>query len=881
VSESLDRFKAALAGRYTIERELGAGGMATVYLAHDVRHHRKVAVKVLRAELAATMGPERFSREIEVAARLQHPHILPLLDSGETGGFYYYVMPHVEGESLRERLTRHGEFPVEDAVRILIQVVDALAHAHHHGVVHRDIKPDNIMISGRHALVMDFGVAKAVSEATGAHTLTSVGVALGTPAYMAPEQAAADPNLDHRVDVYAAGVLGYELLTGQPPFSGMTPQETLAAQITRAPEPVEAKRPGVSPALSDVLMKCLAKRPADRVQTADELLARLEPLATPSGGTSTTYRRSARRGTPLGIWVALGILAFLGIAVLVARSGIPRVPRLGRRTQVTLDPGLEIDPSLSPDGRFVAYVAGPIERTRLHVRQVDGGTPIRLIGEAIGAERFPFWTPDGQRILFQSRRGIEIVPALGGAPRVVIAGSGTLPIPGPIAPDGDHFVFATHDSLSVASLDGRTRRFVTAGRELHSFAWSSDGRWIAFVSGNVQYVSSQLLGNIAQSSIWVVPAAGGAPMRVTDEQSLNVSPVWAPGRVLYYLSNRDGGRDVYQVSVKQSGAPAGTPIRLTTGLNAHSISLSANGNRLAYSAFSETSNVWWLPIPAKGAISVSEARPVTFGNQTIESFSVSPDNRWLAFDSNRGGVQQIYRARLDGGEPEQLTRDSVDDFWPTWSPDGRQIAYHGYRGDHREVFVVSADGSTPSQVTTGSDDQRSPEWSPDGRHLLIHTDWYTTPLLQVVTRTPVGAWSVPVPLPVVLGSDTVAPQPRTTVGATGTWSPDGRFVACACDGLVVIPASGGPARQLVRTPGVGKVDWSTDGRILYFLFNDSTNVTVLNAVPVSGGPPRVVVRFDDPTRPWHRYGLRVLHGRMYFTLGDLESDIWVADLEQR
>ena len=248
-----ERVRTSLAGHYAIERELGRGGMATVYLAEDVKHHRRVAVKVLRPELAATLGEDRFFREIEVAAQLQHPHILPLLDSGQAEGFLYYVMPYVEGESLRERLAQHGELPVHDAVRILSEVVDALAHAHQHGVVHRDIKPDNILLSGRHALVMDFGVAKAVSEASGRQKLTTAGVALGTPAYMAPEQAAADPHLDHRVDIYAVGALGYELLTGRPPFTGLTAQEVLAAHVTQAPESVEQRRAGLPPALTQVL----------------------------------------------------------------------------------------------------------------------------------------------------------------------------------------------------------------------------------------------------------------------------------------------------------------------------------------------------------------------------------------------------------------------------------------------------------------------------------------------------------------------------------------------------------------------------------------------------------------------------------------------------
>ena len=311
------RLADALRDRYVLERELGRGGMATVYLAEDVRHRRRVAVKVLRPELAATLGSDRFFHEIEVAARLQHPHILPLLDSGETAGFYFYVMPYVAGESLRERVARTGELPVDQAVRILLEVVDALAAAHAAGIVHRDIKPDNVMLSGRHAMVMDFGVAKAVSEATGRHQLTSAGVALGTPAYMAPEQAAADPHLDHRVDIYAVGTLAYELLTGHPPFSGGSSQEVLAAHMTRAPEPVSSRRPAVPPALAAVVMRCLEKRPADRYQTAEELLAQLEPLASPSGAITPTQTvpvpAVGRKRVPGWLKAGAALVAAVGI----------------------------------------------------------------------------------------------------------------------------------------------------------------------------------------------------------------------------------------------------------------------------------------------------------------------------------------------------------------------------------------------------------------------------------------------------------------------------------------------------------------------------------------------------------------------------------------
>ena len=884
MADLLERVRASLAGRYTIERELGRGGMATVYLAEDLKHHRKVAVKVLKPELAATLGEERFFREIHVAAQLQHPHILPLLDSGEADGFFYYVMPYVEGESLRERLAQHGELPVHDAVRILSEVVDALAHAHQHGVVHRDIKPDNILLSGRHALVMDFGVAKAVSEATGREQLTTAGVALGTPAYMAPEQAAADPHLDHRVDIYAVGVLAYELLTGRPPFVGLTPQEVLAAHVTQAPEPVERHRPALAPALSQVVMRCIAKRAADRWQTAEELLTQLEPLTTPSGGTTPTGTQPIPAPAARANWgraaAAVGLLGVFGVGILLWRGRSLNVVELGRTTQVTLDPGLEIDPALSPDRRFIAYVAGRPGRTNLFVRQVDGGLPIRVVADQ-GEQRFPTWSPDGERLLFVSTRGIEIVPALGGLPRVLVAGAGTGADsklrPGPIARDGRAFVFASTDSVFVKPLDGGEAHLVTAAWEPHSFAWSPDGRWIAYASGNSQYVAARYLGNFAPSSIWVVAAVGGTPIRVTGAQWLNVSPAWLPGGSLLYISNRDGGRDVYQVGLTRAGTPAGPPRRVTTGLNAHTISVSADGTRLAYSAFTETSNVWSVLPSLTGVVSVSQAQPVTKGNQTIEAFDISRDGRWLVFDSNRNGVQQIYRVPLGGGEAQRLTNDSGGALWPRWSPDGREIAFQTFHGGRRQAYVASAEGEGVVQVSASADDERGPTWAPDGERLLTLGSWPTQPRWHVFTRNASRAWSAGEQVLLVIGSDTVPPS-------VGDWSPDGRMLACGCgdQGLVTVPAAGGPARRLVAGSAVTNVAypaWSTDGQAIYYITRESGVPVNVSVVPAVGGTPRVVVRFDDPTRPWHRYGLRVHGERVYFTLGDLQSDIWVAELE--
>jgi len=359
---TIEQLQSALGSRYRIERELGQGGMATVFLAEDRKHHRQVAIKVLRHELAASVGPARFTQEIEIAARLQHPHILPLLDSGNDAGVLYYVMPYVDGESLRERLAREGELPVTDAVRLLSEIADALTHAHAQGIVHRDIKPENVMVLGRHALVMDFGVAKALSDATGHNRITTAGVALGTPAYMAPEQATADAHLDHRVDIYALGIVGYELLTGRTPFGGGSPQQVLAAQVTQTPEPVTTHRSTVSPALQQVIMRCLEKRPSDRWQSSEDVLAELEKLMTPSEGATPTGTRptdAVRRGRHRmgwGVGIAALVLAGAGgaWALLGRKPAAQHTPLALDAVQLTTN-GQAMAPVISPDGQQVAY----------------------------------------------------------------------------------------------------------------------------------------------------------------------------------------------------------------------------------------------------------------------------------------------------------------------------------------------------------------------------------------------------------------------------------------------------------------------------------------------------------------------------------------------
>ena len=874
-----DRLAAALSDRYTIVRELGAGGMATVYLADDVRHRRKVAIKVLRPELAASLGPERFLREIEVAAQLTHPHILPLHDSGAVEGFLFYVMPYIDGESLRTRLDRVGELPITEAVRILREVADALSHAHSLGVVHRDIKPDNVMLSGRHALVMDFGVAKAVSEATGKNALTTAGVALGTPTYMAPEQAAADPHLDHRVDIYALGAMGYELLAGRPPFTGRTPQEVLGMHVTQAPDPVDRYRPGTPPALAEIIMRCLAKRPSDRWQSAEELVERLEPLATPSGGITPTTTRPLKAVTPLRsrrAWLVGGIallmvLGALGVGSLADRDPEPLV--LGRRVQVTLAPELELDPALSPDGRLIAYTSGTVSDLRLYVRQVEGGTPVEVARDEALWQRAPQWSPDASTLLYTTPRGIYRVPALGGIPQQVVSAElrdvSSAPQDASWSPDGKSIAYTTADSLLVRDLASGVERGLLGGGRLFLPAWSPDGRWIAVTQGAIGFVyGGRFLGDLAPARILLVPASGGEPIELAGGGALNLDPTWRSENELLFVSNREGARDIYRQRIRRDGYPAGAPDRLTTGLNAHTVSISADGSALAYATFLETVNVWSLS-PSPGP--TDRPRPVTAEQQIIEGFDISADGRWLAFDSNRDGSQRIFRMPLGGGPVQRLTEGEWDDFLPRFSPDGRQLAFHSYRLGARKLFAVPVEGGTVAPLTTSfAGDHLQVDWAPDGRAIVYEHRERGIDAIRVLRRQGDG-WVAAASLGVIAGNPAAA-NPR--------FSPNGRLVSYSDNGTIrVAPSFGGDTARIA----FGRADafailsnWSPSGRSLYVLAVDSSSAVLWEA-PLDGAP-RQLFRFSERERQPTRYGLEVREEGIYFTQGERQADISVVTL---
>ena len=360
MADLLERLQESLASLYRIDRELGAGGMAVVFLAEDLRHHRQVALKVLRPELAAEIGPGRFLREIETAARLTHPHILPIHDSGDTGGFLYYVMPYVEGESLRGRLAREKQLPLDDALQIAREVADALSYAHSHGVVHRDIKPENILLQSGHAVVADFGIARAITAAAGetrTATLTAAGTALGTPAYMSPEQATGSRDLDGRSDLYSLGCVLYEMLAGQPPFTGPSVESLLHQHLTAEATSITVVRPAVPGWVAAAIQRALAKTPADRFSPVALFAEALAPResATVAAAPAVAPAPPARR------WWRLALLS--GVTVFVI-AGALLLLRLGQHAPVPARPAhtrseIAVLPfqNLSGDGPQ-AYFAG-------------------------------------------------------------------------------------------------------------------------------------------------------------------------------------------------------------------------------------------------------------------------------------------------------------------------------------------------------------------------------------------------------------------------------------------------------------------------------------------------------------------------------------------
>ena len=881
---------AELSERYHLERVLGRGGMATVYLARDLKHDRDVAIKVLQPEVTASVGVDRFLAEIRTTGQLKHPHILPLFDSGSSGSLLFYVMPFIDGESLRARIERGGRLAMEDVIRILRQLADALWYAHNHGVVHRDIKPENVLVSGRHIFLADFGIARALETATAATRMTATGMMIGTPAYMAPEQVVGD-SVDQRTDVYAFGALAYELLTGSLPFAGSS-QEIAAARLTRPPEPVTQRRPDTPSALVALVMKCLQKDRDARYQRMDDVSAVLESLATSDVGTPATRAGTSTRRSALVVGAVLVAAAITAAWYTTRAVTTPGTLAIGRITHVTSEPGLELDPAIAPDGRTIAYVAGPPGRTRVYIRQIASGRAVALLDEGFSdGQRWPQWSPDGSRLVFQAGRQPSFsrsspgtamllyeVPALGGSPRKLFGAIARgLAVSPTWSPEGDRIVFSGFDGLYVVAANGADPpRLLVAEPEAHSPRWSPDGRRIAYVKGASDFTFSEdSLGNTSNSALVVFTTEDGRANRVTNGNALDTNPTWMPdGRTLLFISSRGGGRDVYMLRLTATGQPEHEPERLTSGSNAHTISIAPDGKLLAYASYAPSANVWSVEIPQTGAVSVTDARQVTFGNEKIEKLAISPDGRWLAYDSDRNGQADIWKVPISGGTPEQITREVNHEFVNDWSPDGRELVFHSMReGGQRDVLVVASDGTRTEAVTRSPAEEQHAAWGPDGNTILFDSATPgATNQAYIVTRPSRGApWGTPRQLTRNGSSD-----PK--------WSPDGKLVAFCVHGQLRVISPDGTGERVVVDAQSGKIPepaysiWAADSRTIYYKAYDRGGQSSIWSVPVVGGEPRMLVRFDDPSRRSLRREFATDGRRFYFTIARDESDIWAMEL---
>jgi eukaryotic-like serine/threonine-protein kinase len=760
-------------------------------------------------------------------------------------------------------------------------VAEALEYAHEQGVIHRDIKPENILLHGGHALVADFGIALAVTKIGGTR-MTETGVSLGTPAYMAPEQAMGERAITPKADVYALGCVLYEMLLGEPPFTGPTAQAVVAKVLTEQPGPIVARRERVSAQVEEAVFTALEKLPADRFASARAFADALGRTGASEPGFFRGVGPAVLRGRPFGRGVAFGLAAvvftlggvWLGGAM--SRRGLPPIAGFGRATKVTYDPGLEIQPALSPDGRSVAYAAGTSVALRIFVRQVAGGRAIPLTNDSAEVESGPSWSPDGARILFLARGGVFSAPSTGGDPRPEIPAppSGAI-VSAAWSPDGGTIAYALGDSLLLWANHRRERRVATI-RDPALCRWSPAGTLVACASGNSFYLApGPMLANLAPSRIVVVRVADGAVASITDSTSLNQSPVWSPdARWLYFISDRDGPRDVYATRVGSDGRADGAPRRLTTGLGAQSLSLSSDGSRVAYAALTATANVWSLPLPARAPVTAADAVQVTSGDQLIEDPSVSADGKWLVYASDLTGKGQVYRVALPSSTPERLTFDPYDDYSPDLSPDDREVVFHSFRTGSRDVYVQPLDGGPIQQVTSSPRQEAAARWSPDGRALAFMT--LDPPGgIWIVRRRTDRSWGTPVE--------------RWPTGYLPKWSPDGRrlaFVSSLSGGSAwIVPADSGPARLVLGPPHstlrVQEAIWGDDGRTLFLKISEADGTASIVAMPAAGGKPKPLVHFDDPSRPSYRPNFGIRGGRIYFSIDDRQADVYVMEVEKR
>ena len=818
MSDALDRLRAALADRYRIERELGQGGMATVYLAADLKHDRKVALKVLKPELAAVLGGERFVVEIKTTAALQHPHILPLFDSGTADGFLYYVMPFIQGETLRTKLDRETQFGIDEAVRITREVADALDYAHRHGVIHRDIKPENILLHDGRPMVADFGIALALSAAAGGR-MTETGLSLGTPHYMSPEQATAEKELTGRSDIYSLGCVLYEMLAGSPPHVGATAQQIVMKIVMEPAQAVTQLRKSVPPNVAAAVSKALEKLPADRFETAKGFADALgNPGFIGSGTTATmpmpaasvaSRRSQALRLAALLLTLALGVWGWL--------RPKPETPvrwlSLALPDSQSLGSGLAFRLALSPDGERVAYVgagegAGAV--SKIWLRRLGALAATALPGTDEGYN--PSFSPDGRRLAFVSGnpRTVRVI-SLGGGSAISLTDS--LVDRGGLAWGYDGYIY--YDGHLPG--DGIARVRENGGApEIVSRADSARGEFYHNGPAPLPNGRGVLIAIARNATNPEATEVGVVDLRTGKHKSLTrgVAGLYSPTGHLIYVT-ADG--TLMAAPFDQDRLElTGEGVALASGVSVRAVSrvdLSLGGGNLLYSSGSGEVGARELVWVARNgaATPIDPAWTANMGTPRL-----SPDGRRVAVSIAVGSDVNVWVKQLDQGPVLKLSPNGG--LLPSWFPDGRSVLYIS---QSTGILRVPADGSAlPATLkTAGTRRLQSSVVSPDGQWLV-----YGLALNLYMSR--------------IIG-DTVQHEIAATqaVEIGPMVSPDGRWIAYSSDesGRFEVYVRPFPetktTRWLVSNRGGSLPRWSRDGKELFFI----TSTGELVAVPVAPG----------------------------------------------
>ncbi|MBA3340605.1 MAG: protein kinase [Gemmatimonadaceae bacterium] len=851
-----DRLKAALSDRYHIERELGSGGMATVYLARDLKHDREVALKVLRADLSAVIGTERFLAEVRITAGLDHPHILTLIDSGSAEGILYYVLPYVRGESLRGKLNREKQLGVDEALSIVRQVASALDYAHGHGVVHRDIKPENILLHEGEAMLADFGIALAVSEA-GGNRLTETGLSLGTPQYMSPEQATGDRALDKRSDIYSLAAVFYEMISGEPPVTGATAQAMIAKLLTERPVKLRVVRPTISMEMERATEKALSKVPADRFTSAGEFVRALAVVA--------PERTSAASGKGKWWWTIGGVAAatVIGTALWMAgpgSAGPSRVPvTLRDRTQLTQTGTVSV-PSISDDGKVLAYVVTDCGRQgcryAIDFQDVTGGPTRRLLDGASAIYRLEI-SPDRRNIVMMGSVngvfGSYIVSTIGGAPRFVNAGFASF--------------YAGGDSLLLTKLSQAAEYFWMRVSGLDGVPVDSiriqgpsvdAPRFVAFPG--TQYIVHEAV-------------SGGAPEYfVIDRQGRRQSSLRLPrGTTAGAATTTDALWLFVQSPGTSVAAFVRVPLDTATGRletrgdtvytgKATGMSITADGGTLVFDEGTADLTAWKLPLADVVTGKFTDDKLLFRSTNNVVG-TLSPDGTMIAIGREVSGGRQYSVMPYDGGAEIQIPgihvgavlRDSVTLSIIDVTDSGRTFSVYNYRTRRRSSVLSVPDARLRDESRLGAD---AWTWIPSGGNVVkVQRDGETQ-----AREIRLPSWY------------------KDIFWISG--SPDGRSIAVAgwqapnedSLGVAVISVADGRFTQVYTTFGeFAETRWLEDGGLLIEIADTPESFTFYRTRP--GGS---VERIGSTPRPTSTVSMSADQKRAFVITRDHRRDAWMS-----